>query len=84
MTKWFNQSGLEGLGSGFVALESPDANSILVLLFNENDKPVKVTVESEAVRGWKVKQWEEAGFRRSHKVKVRVPALDVIALDYQK
>ena len=84
VTKRFSQSGLEGLGSGFVALEAPDADSVLVLLFNENDRPVNVTVESEAVRGWKVKQWEGPGFQRAHKVKVEVPALDVIALDYRQ
>lgn len=84
VTGKFTQEGLKGRGSGLVALEGPDGNSILVLVFNHSGEPAELTVTSGAVPGWTVKQWEGKAFADSKNVKLTVRAYDVIALDYRR
>ena len=81
----FRQTGLTGRANELIALESPDGKEALVLLFNQSDKPAKVTVRvQDAAAGWsRAGQWEAAALPDARKVTLRVPAKDVVALHYR-
>ena len=82
----FQQEGLAGQSSGLVALQHPENPDALVLLFNEGDEPVTVTVTTEAAKhGWKrVSQWEGPTVDTAEQVAVSVPSKDVVALRYTR
>ena len=81
----FQQQGLTGNANELIALEGPDGKEVLVLLFNQSDRPAEVTVTiKDAAAGWtKVQQWEGKTFPNATKLTVTVPEKDVIALLYR-
>ena len=81
----FEQEGLTGKANELVALRSPEGKRALVLLFNQSDAPVEVTVTlKDNAAGWKhATQWEAETFKSSDKVTLTVAEKDVVALVYE-
>jgi hypothetical protein len=81
----FEQKGLKGDFNELIALEGPNGNDALVLLFNQSDEPSEVTVtfKDTSARWRTAKVWEGKTFRKAEKLTITVPEKDVVALHYR-